>query len=63
MQTLTALTDYSYSRTQESTLMAETYTASGLKLTESTGDVGTYDPETGIITWRKPDSLEVPMLP
>ena len=63
MQTLTALTDYSYSRTQESTLMAETYTAAGLKLTESTGDVGTYDPETGIITWRKPDSLEVPMLP
>ena len=43
--------------------MAETYTAAGRKLTESTGDVGTYDPETGIITWRKPDSLEVPMLP
>ena len=31
--------------------MQDTYLAAGYTLTESTGDVGTYSPVTGMITW------------
>jgi len=54
-QTLTVAATYPgqarYSRTQEGTPVPETYLADGYTLTESSGDVGTFDPATGLLTW------------